>query len=253
MTSSDDLADLRGLKITAIIQARMTSSRLPGKVLADIGGVPLLTMMVRRLQRAQTVDSICLATTLNRSDDPLIKLADDMGISWFRGSENDVLERVLLAAQREGTSVIVETTGDCPFIDPSLLDACVFAYFATNVHFASNCILSTLPRGTDVKVFSTETLAEVAGLTEDAADHEHVSLYIYEHPERYTAVTLRAFGRLRRPEWRWTVDTAEDLDFVRAVVSELGHDFSTIEAVTLLESRPDLVAINKHVRQKPVR
>jgi spore coat polysaccharide biosynthesis protein SpsF len=127
------------------------------------------------------------------------------------------------------------------------------AYFATDVHYASNCLIPTLPRGADVKVFSTDTLAEVEGLTDDAADHEHVSLYIYEHPDRYRCVTLQAFGRLRRPDWRWTVDTSEDLEFARAVVGQLGHDFSTIEAVGLLESRPDLVAINGLILQKPVR
>jgi len=231
----------------------MTSVRLPGKVLADIGGLSLLAMMVRRLKQTQTVSSICLATTINEADDALVELAKELGISWFRGSEDDVLERVLQAARSECADVIVETTADCPFIDPAVVDACVLAYFATDVHFASNCLVETMPRGCDVKVFSTETLAEVASLTADAADHEHVSLYIYEHPERYRLVTLRAIGLLSRPDWRWTVDTPEDLKFVRAVVAELGYDFTTARAVQFLDDRPDMTAINRLVRQKPVR
>lgn len=231
----------------------MSSSRLPGKVLADVGGVPMLQMMVDRLKQAQTLGGICIATTDNDTDDPVEELARALGVACFRGSEDDVLARVLGAARSESVEVIVETTGDCPMIDPGVLDACVLAYFAQDLHYCGNHLVETFPRGLDVKVFATDVLDEVAGLTQDPADREHVSLYIYEHPERYRIANVQAVGPLAHPEWRWTVDTPDDLSLVRAVVDVLGRSFSAAEAAVLLEEQPDLVAINSHVEQKPVR
>lgn len=251
--SSGSFADLSSVRIVATIEARMKSSRLPGKVLADVGGVPMLAMMIGRLRRSQTISAICVATTDDRADDPVEALARDVQVECFRGSEEDVLARVLGAARAKAADLIVETTGDCPLIDPAILDACVLAYLSEDVHYCSNTLLRTFPRGLDVQVFSTAVLAEVDSLTQDAADHEHVSLYIYEHPEQYRLRNVPAVGPLRRPDWRWTVDTAEDLEFVRQVVGHLGHSVSTREATTFLETRPDIVGINQHIRQKPVR
>ena len=231
----------------------MTSTRLPGKVLAPIGDLPALAMMVSRLRRSQTASGICIATTINADDDPVAELARDLGVDCHRGSEHDVLGRVLEAARVVGADVIVETTGDCPMIDAGLLDACVLGYFLEDVHYCSNSLVPGLPDGLDVQVFSTDLLAEVDSLTDDPADREHVSLHVYERPERYRIARMPTPATLARPEWRWTVDTAEDLAFVRAVVAELGHDFTALDAVRWLDVHPEVVRINAGVVQKPAR
>lgn len=213
----------------------------------------MLEMMVERLRRSQTIDEVCLATTVNTTDDVLVELAEKLGIACFRGSEEDVLSRVLGAARSVGAGVIVETTGDCPMIDPGILDACVLAYFGDDVHYCGNHLDESFPRGLDVKVFSTDLLDEVDRATDDPADREHVSLFIYEHPEHYRIRSIGAVGVLRRPAWRWTVDTPDDLAFVRTVVAALGKSFSAREAARYLDAHPDVAAINQHVSQKPVR
>jgi spore coat polysaccharide biosynthesis protein SpsF len=251
--SSGHWRDLANVRVLATIEARMTSTRLPGKVLAEVQREPMLQLMLNRLSRSQVLTGVCVATTTNPEDNAIARLAESAGSACFRGSEDDVLDRVLGAARGNAADVVVELTADCPLIDAAILDACVFAYFANDVHFAANCLVETFPRGLDVKVFSTDVLGEVASLTDDPADHEHVSLYIYEHPERYRLCNVPAVGGLHRPDWRWTVDTGEDLDFVRAVVYALGTSCSARDVAVFLAERPDVVAINGHVRQKPVR
>jgi spore coat polysaccharide biosynthesis protein SpsF len=250
---SGSWSDRRAVRIVATIEARMTSSRLPGKVLEDIGGMPMLGLMLRRLRASQTLDAVCVATTENPKDEPLVSLARHHGALSFRGSEDDVLARVLGAATASSADVIVELTGDCPLIDPGVVDACVLAYFSQDVHYCANTLERTFPRGLDTQVFSRSVLAEVAKLTDDPADREHVSLYIYEHPDRYALHNVSAVGDLAHPEWRWTVDTEDDLRFVRAVAAELGPDCTTRQMSRLLQARPDIVAINSHLVQKPLR
>ena len=239
-------------RVVATVEARMGSSRLPGKVLAPIGDLPSLAMMIGRLRRSQTLSGICVATTTNPDDDAIVGLARELGVDVFRGSEDNVLERVLLAAQSVGADVIVETTGDCPLIDPGLVDACVLTYFSVDVHYCAN-VGSGLPRGLEAQVFATELLAEVNSLTSDPADQEHVSLYIYEHPELYDLLRVPPPAALHRPSWRWTVDTPEDLAFVRAVVENLGPFFTAADAARWLDHHPEVVELNSAVVQKPIR
>lgn len=245
--------DRRTTRIAVTIEARMTSTRLPGKVLADVGGQPALALMIRRLSRSVVNGSICVATTTNDEDDGVAALARDLGVSYYRGSEQDVLGRVLGAAESIGADVIVETTGDCPLIDAGLLDDAVLEWFSADVHYCSNLLQPGLPSGLDVQVFSTAVLAEVAALTSDPRDREHVSLYIYEHPDRYRVSHVPVPADLNRPDWRWTVDTSDDLAFVRAVVEGVGPDATAREMVHWLDAHPDVLALNAHVAQKPVR
>lgn len=241
-------------RIVATIEARMTSSRLPGKVLMEVApGLSVLELLVRRLQRAQTLDAVCIATTTNATDDDLEALADRLGVACFRGSEDDVLARVLGAARSTRADVIVETTGDCPLLDPGLVDACVSTFFATDAHYCANNRQEGLPRGLDVQVFTTDVLDEVNRKTDDAADHEHVSLYIYEHPEEYRLASIPAIGILHRPHFRWTVDTADDLEVIRALVAAVGPEGSAAAAARWLDDHPEVAARNSHVVQKPVR
>ena len=241
--------------IACTIEARMTSSRLPGKVLLPAVGKPLLELMIERLRRVRALDAIVIATTDDPSSDPLSELADRLGVGCFRGSEEDVLARVLGAAQAVGADLIVETTGDCPVIDPATIDLVIERFQQGGVDYCSNTLERTYPRGMDVQVFPTAVLAEVATLTDDPSDREHVSLYIYEHPERYRLRSVVS----ERPETgalRLTVDTPEDYELIRTIFEELhprDPAFGLPEILALLDARPELANLNRHIEQKAVR
>jgi spore coat polysaccharide biosynthesis protein SpsF len=233
----------------------MTSTRLPGKVMQAAAGKPLLEHLVERLRRARRLDAIVIATTEDPSSDPIEALAHRLGVGCFRGSEDDVLARVLGAARADDADVIVEVTGDCPLLDPAIVDRVVDGLLAGGADYCSNTLEPTYPRGMDVQAFPTVVLAEVDGLTSDPADREHVSLYIYEHPERFRLRSVRS-GRPEAADVRLTVDTPEDLALVRAVFEALhprDPAFGLDAILALLDARPDLRALNRDVRQKPVR
>jgi spore coat polysaccharide biosynthesis protein SpsF len=244
------------MKIVATIEARMESTRLPGKTVAPILGRPMLELLIERLRRAQRVDQIVVATTDHPADAVIEELAHKLGAGCFRGSSDDVLARVLKAAQAFGADILVEMTGDCPLLDPVVVDEAVAIFLAGGFDYVSNVVERTYPRGLDTQVYAVATLAEVDQLTQDPPDRENVSLYIYEHPERYRLGHLYAPAPLRRPDLRLTVDTQADLDLVRAIYERLypaDPAFSTAAVVRLLEREPELADINRHIRQKAVR
>ena len=244
------------MKYLLTIEARTRSSRLPGKVLKPILGKPMLVRMIERLKYARTVDGIVVATTVNPDDDPIVNLAEESDVGVFRGSEEDVLARVLGAARQYGADVIVETTGDCPLIDPAIVDKVVSDYRMGGADFVSNNLIYTTPRGMDVRVFSTAKLAEIDSITDDPADREHVSLYFWEHPDKYQ---LRNVTTELTPEianLRLTVDTKEDFELIRKVFEALyseGSIFTFADIVNLFDQNPDLSRINQNISQKPVR
>jgi spore coat polysaccharide biosynthesis protein SpsF len=247
---------VKPVKTAAIIEARFSSSRLPGKVLMPILGEPMLARMIERLRRARTIDEIVVATTDSPADDAVAAMADDLGVAVFRGSEDDVLDRVVGAARANDVDIIVEVTGDCPLIEPALVDKVVSDFHIGGADFVSNILPLTTPRGTDVRVFRTDDLAEINERSTDPADHEHVSLHFWEHPERYTARNVATELPLEYANLRLTVDTPEDLEFVRGVYEELypvKPDFSLADILQLTARRPDLAAINAEVVQKAVR
>jgi spore coat polysaccharide biosynthesis protein SpsF len=238
------------LRTVCTIEARMTSSRLPGKVLLDAAGQPLLAHMIERLRRARTLDAIVIATTEEAASDPIVALAEDLSVGCFRGSEEDVLGRVLGAARAHGAELIVETTGDCPLIDPGVVDLIVGRFRDGGVDYCSNTLERTYPRGMDVQAFPFAVLEEVDRLTDDPADREHVSLYIYEHPERYRLVGIEARGRRRRPDLRLTLDTAVDLAVIRAVYEALWREnpaFTIEDVIDYLDAYPELAELNRSV------
>src|SRR5262249_10453488 len=158
------------VRTVCTIEARMTSSRLPGKVLLEAAGKPLLAHMVERLRRARTLDAIVIATTEEAASDPIVALAEQLGVGCFRGGEEDVLARVLGAAQAYDAELIVETTGDCPLIDPEVVDLVVERFNEGGVDYCSNTLERTYPRGLDTQAFPTAVLAEVAELTQEPPD-----------------------------------------------------------------------------------
>jgi spore coat polysaccharide biosynthesis protein SpsF len=201
------------------------------------------------------LDAVWVATTTAERDGAVAEAAARAGVPVFRGSEDDVLGRVLGAAQADGADRIVEVTGDCPLIDPALVDALVDAFDEGGVDYCSNTLEPSHPRGMDVQVFPTAVLAEVAALTDDPVDREHVSIYIYEHPERYRLRSVRA-DPPQAPELRLTVDTPEDLALVRAVFETLhprDPAFTLADILALLHARPELRALNAEITQKAVR
>ncbi|MFA4876150.1 MAG: glycosyltransferase family protein [Methanoregula sp.] len=244
------------MKTVAIIEARMTSTRLPGKVMLPILGRPTLELMIERLKRAKLIDQIVVATTQNHTDDVVEHLTHRLGVGCFRGSEDDVLDRVLRSAHANGVDVIVEVTGDCPLIDPIVVDNVIGIYQKKNIDYVSNVLKQTYPIGMDVQVFSTAVLEKVARLTQDPIDHEHVSLYIYEHPEIFSLFNIESDLPEKYWNMRLTLDTQEDYQLITAIYELLyprNPTFTLDDIVDLLEKRKDLIELNRNIQQKKVR
>lgn len=244
-------------KVVASIEARMGSSRLPGKVLADVCGQPALTRLVRRLERAKKVDAIVLATSTASADDALEKWAKDHGVACYRGSEDDVLQRVVMAQRSQGSDVVVEVTGDCTLLDPEVIDVGVETFFENDCDVVTNARKPSYPMGADVQVFRLADLEEVERTITDPPVREHVSLYFYEHPERYRVIHLFAPPRWRAPELRLQLDYEEDLRFLREVYARLepthGVAFGLEEIMALLRREPALAEINRDCVEKAPR
>jgi spore coat polysaccharide biosynthesis protein SpsF len=225
----------------------MTSTRLPGKVLAFAEGKPMLELMIERLRFVPEIDEIVIATTVNEADDPVVELAERAGVNIYRGSEHDVLGRVLNAAMEHRADVIVELTGDCPLIDPALVSMVTRRYLEAGVQYVSNVLQRSYPDGMDTQVFSTSVLADVDRRSVDPSDREHVSLYIYSHPELYSLANVTAPSAETRPDMRLTLDTANDLALIRAVFTALRptrRDFSLAEIISFLDENPAIAELN---------
>lgn len=243
-------------RICATIEARMTSTRLPGKVLAPCLGKPMLELMVERVRRVPSLDGIIIATTTNRTDDPVAALAERLGVGCWRGSEEDVLTRVLEAARAHRVDVVVELTGDCPLIDPEIVERVIQEYRHAGADYVSNVLTRSYPIGMDTEVFATNVLEDVARRTDDPVDREHVSVYIYRHPEIYTLGNVAAPPRCERPRLRLTLDTTEDLQVIRSVFEALypaNPEFSLADVLAFLDRKPEISAINAHVQHRYVR
>lgn len=244
------------MRIVSTIEARMRSSRLPGKVLKEVCGKPMLELLIERLQRAGHVHDVMVATTVHPADDEIEALARRLGVGCFRGSEEDVLDRVVRAAQAARADVIVEITGDCPLIDPGVIDQVIQTYLNNDYHYVSNNLRRTYPRGLDTQVFARSVLEEVASLTQDPADREHVSLYIYEHPERYRCHNVDSGLPERFWDLRLTLDTPEDFQLLSAIFETLypvNPEFTLRDVLDLLDRHPDWLEWNRQIKQKAVR
>ena len=243
-------------KIVATIEARFASTRLLGKTLLEICGKPTLELLIERLKRSKFIDEIVVATTVNSDCDPIEGLAKRLEVGCFRGSEDDVLDRVLQAAKYYKADIIVEMTGDETLIDPKIVDRVIDFYLKNDFDYVSNILDRRYPRGLDTQVFAVSILEEVSKLTNDPAERENVSLYIYEHPERYCLGSVRAPQELNHPDWRWTLDTQEDFRFLRIVYEALyptKKDFTSYDVLSFLEENSDVVEINRNIKQKQVR
>jgi len=240
-------------KVVATIEARMTSSRLPGKVLLDLGGMPVLEFMLRRLKVSRYLDDVVIATTVNEQDDEIVSLCEKLNCSYFRGSEEDVLTRVLDAAASVKTDIIVELTGDCPFIDIAIVDEVIELYFSGDYNYGSNVVERSYPDGFDVEVFSLEDLKKVDKLTQNPIDRVHVSSYFYSNPDQFKLVNLKAKGDDYWPELGVTLDEESDYEFLKALFSEINLPVEEIRLSNVISSvrnKPKLLEINGNVRRK---
>lgn len=245
-------------RTVASIEARMGSSRLPGKVLADIAGKPALTRLLERLRHCRTIDDIVLATTKSEGDDVLENWARENRVLCYRGSDEDVLNRVVNAHRLTGSDIVVEVTGDCPLLDPEIIDMGVATYLANRCDVVDNVSTITYPQGIDVQVYALSLLEDVERRIDDPAVREHVSLYFYENPDQYRLLTLVAPARWRAPDLRFQLDYPEDLTFIRTVYERLeprfgGVGFGVGEIIDLLDREPPLRDINAHCVEKSPR
>ncbi len=245
----------------------MSSARLPRKVVAEIAGKPMLELLLERVARSRHVNQLVVATTVVSEDDELETLAKRLGVQVCRGSMEDVLGRVLGAAQAFDADDVVALTGDNPLVDPELIDDVLAFYRAggfdyvttTHMHHSRNWNAErTFPVGVSVQVFSTKVLGDAVARTDDPVVRGHASFAIYDHPERYRLGAFEATGKYegwRYPDLRLTVDTPDDLALMREVFETLypsNPQFSTGEAIRLVAESPRLRDLNRHVRQRLV-
>jgi spore coat polysaccharide biosynthesis protein SpsF len=239
------------MRTVAIVQARLGSSRLPGKVLADLAGETMLARVVERLRAARTIDDIVIATTTKSSDDAVIAEAKRLGVAAWRGSENNVLARYIGAARTYAAGAVVRITSDCPLLDPQTIDKVVCALRGGTVDYASNTHVRSYPRGLDTEAFYLETLERIFERATTTAAKEHVTAYVMEKPGDFSI--QHVVSKTDDSDLRWTVDTAEDLTLVRELYTQLdlGKTLAPYhEVVAAVRARPELAEINAHITQK---
>lgn len=243
------------MKTGIIVQARMGSTRLPRKVLMDLEGQPMLVRVLERLKQVIGVDEIIVATTINEVDDAIVEVARSQNVNVFRGSEDDVLSRYYEAAKKEKLDIIIRVTADCPLIDPLVITE-ILEFFKTNKYdIVSNATVDpqyrTYPRGLDTEIFSFKVLEAVNIKAVEKSHREHVTIFIYENTEH------KYFYKQQqdRSQFRWTVDTIEDFEFVQNIYKRLYHGdncFYQKEILELIQNEPELIKINDMIRQKEV-
>ena len=233
----------------------MSSSRLPGKILLPLAGAPALQRQIERVRRASCLDHVVVATSVNEEDDAVAELCEAVGCACHRGSEIDVLDRVLQAARSAQADWIVELSGDCPLLDGHLVDEAVRTLRAKAYSYLYNRMDAALPDGFDVEVFAMESLEKISVETADPVDRVHVSSFFRRHPDRFPqgGVPRSDGDPLYWPDLAVTLDEEADYQLIAAVFEELhprNPDFTAVDVLDLLRERPDLVALNRHVRRK---
>ena len=242
------------MKTVGIVQARMTSTRLPGKILKTVLGKPLLEYELERLKRVDSLDELIVATTTNIDDDPVVDLCRSMGVATYRGSEHDVLSRYYEAASERNADAVVRFTADCPLIDPEIAET-VICHYLDHVDELDYCStdVTTYPRGLDTEIFSMHALKVAFEQGHEKPDREHVTYYIHTRPEKF-----RIWKQQSGFDWakyRLTVDTPEDFVLIKEIIERLypmSDKFGLEDVIRLLESAPELRNINADIRQKEI-
>lgn len=239
------------MKTLVLIAVRMKSKRLPGKATADIEGKPLIERLIERLKKCKAPDGIVLCTSTHPDDEILVHIAKKKDIKWFRGSENDVLERFMQAAERENATAIVRVTGDNPLTDPVYLDRVVAHHAETGAEYTS---IVGLPKGTECEVISVGALKKCRRFATNPELSEYMTLY-FKNSGLFKTDHIAAEDDVRRPQYRLTVDAPEDLTLVREIYKRLnGKNTLSLQAIVkLLDGNPDLARINAHLKPKRVK
>ena len=236
-----------------IVQARMGSTRLPGKVLLPLAGQPMLERLIERLRRVTKADAIQVATTTQVADDAIAALCAELGVQVHRGSESDVLQRYADAAQQAGADTVVRVTADCPLLDPALLDQALTRFAQGDCDYLSNMLPPTWPYGLAVEVFSRKALQDAAREAAQPDEREHVTPFLYCHPQRFSLCNLASPADLSHH--RWTVDTPQDYTLVRRLFEALyphKPDFTLADLLALSAANPNWATINQHIMQKQI-
>lgn len=236
------------MKLVAVLQARCSSRRLPGKVMKPILGKPMLLRQIERLHRVRRLDGLIVATSADPSDDLLAAACMAEGIDCFRGSLDDVLDRFYRAALSCRATDVVRLTGDCPLADPAVIDHVIGRYREAGVDYASNALVPSYPDGLDAEVFRFAALEAAWKEAALPSEREHVTPFLYNHPERFRI--LPVIAEHDRSALRWTVDNPEDFALVSAIYEALyplKPDFAMADIIRLMEQRPELAQINRHI------
>lgn len=244
------------MKVVATIEARMSSERLPGKSLMKILDKPMLELLIERVKKSKKLNEIVVATSSDKENDPIEILAKKMKVNCFRGSEEDVLDRVLCAAKSVNADIIVELWGDSPLMDANIIDKMIEFFLNNDV----DCIGTTLPNfpktypiGMSAIIFPTRILEEIEKKTNNPDDRENVSNYIYEHPEIYKIAPFPCPNELNNPSLRLTVDERKDFELISKIFQNLyprNSNFTAKDVIDFLKANPKLVEINKNTNQK---
>ena len=241
------------MKIAAIIEARMASSRLPGKVLLPVLNLPMLGRLIMRLKSIEFFDQIIVATSENLDDALITATAAKYGAEVYRGSEDDVLGRVLDAAKQYNVDLIVEITGDCPIIDPLIVAHVVQNYFNSKADYVSNSNVRSYPDGMDVQVYRTNVLEYSSNLANSPLEREHVTLHIRQNPSIFKIFDIHAPVEFFNPNLGLTLDTNEDLNFLTNIIENLEPKkflFSLKDTLDFLDTNRDLLLMNNRVIRK---
>ncbi len=242
------------MKIGAIIEARMNSNRLPGKVLLKAAGKTFLKHLIERINKVSKIKNIVVATTVNKQDIEIVKFCKKNKIKYFRGSEENVMERVIAAAKKHKIDVIVEITGDCPAIDPNIISQCLEIYLKNKVDYVTNCHVRSYPDGMDVQVYKLQTLIKSSKMTNNRLDKEHVTLHIRKNPKKFSAIHMLPPQDIFWPELGLTLDEHQDYYMLKTIFEYFYKKknifFSCLDIINFLKINKNIRNINRFVKRK---
>lgn len=239
------------LKATAIIQARIGSTRLPKKIFLPLSGKPILWHVYQRVKKSKLIDDVVIATTDLPEDDLVEKFCIENKINYFRGSSDDVLSRYYFTAKNFQSDIIVRITSDCPLIDSNVIDEIIKLFISENADYASNVLERTFPRGYDTEVFSFSVLEKTFFEAKEKFEREHVTPFIYNHPEIFKLVSYKI--NKDYSSLRLTIDTQEDYNLIKIIYDSLfdsNNFFNLDDVINFLNKNPELIKINQHIEQK---
>lgn len=252
---NDQWEQLRGerMQIEIYVQARMRSKRLPGKVLREVLGKPLLDFQIERLRQAKEANEVVILTSTHPADDAIVEFCKQKEVLCYRGPEDDVLARYQQVAIERQPDAIVRITSDCPLIDPEITDMVIKTYRNAypTFDYVSNTLKHTFPRGLDTEIFSLQALDNAFKNGQLSEEREHVTPYLYRHPELFNLANVASDINLSK--YRWTVDTIEDFTLIKLILEHLypnQPDFRLYDVINLLKQHPDWMSINSQVKQK---